>query len=60
MFDSEFERNLYALRQEKLKQIEALGQARYPNTFAPPAEHPLHTIPEIRAGYDAATGEQPA
>ncbi|HSY01538.1 MAG TPA: lysine--tRNA ligase [Acidobacteriaceae bacterium] len=58
MFDSEFERNLYALRQEKLKQIEALGQARYPNTFAPPAEHPLHTIPEIRAGYDAATGEQ--
>ena len=58
MFDSEFERNLYALRQEKLKQIVALGQARYPNTFAPPAEHPLHTIPEIRAGYDAATGEQ--
>jgi lysyl-tRNA synthetase class 2 len=58
VFDSEFERNLYALRQEKLKQIEALGQARYPNTFAPPAEHPLHTIPEIRAGYDAATGEQ--
>ncbi|MGC2620130.1 MAG: lysine--tRNA ligase [Acidobacteriaceae bacterium] len=58
MFDSEFERNLYALRQEKLKQIEALGQAQYPNTFAPPADHPLKTIPEIRAAYDAATGEQ--
>ncbi len=58
MFDSEFERNLYALRQEKLKQIEALGQARYPNTFAPPADHPLKTIPEIRAAYDATTGEQ--
>jgi lysyl-tRNA synthetase class 2 len=57
VFDSEFERNLYALRQEKLKQIEALGQARYPNTFAPPADHPLHTIPEIRAAYDATTGE---
>ncbi|MGA7886501.1 MAG: lysine--tRNA ligase [Acidobacteriaceae bacterium] len=58
MFESEFERNLYALRQEKLKQIEALGQSVYPNTFAPPAGHPLRTIPEIRAGYDAKTGEE--
>ncbi len=58
MFESEFERNLYALRQEKLKQIEALGQARYPNTFAPSADHPLSTIPQIRAAWDAATGEQ--
>ncbi len=58
VFESEFERNLYALRQEKLKQIEALGQSAYPNTFAPPADHPLRTIPEIRAGYDAKSGEE--
>jgi lysyl-tRNA synthetase class 2 len=58
VFESEFERNLYALRQEKLKQLAALGQSAYPNTFAPPADHPLKTIAEIRAGYDAATGEQ--
>ncbi len=58
MFESEFERNLYALRQEKLKQIEALGQSAYPNTFTPPEDHPLRTIPEIRAEYDAKTGEE--
>ncbi|HTW47572.1 MAG TPA: OB-fold nucleic acid binding domain-containing protein, partial [Acidobacteriaceae bacterium] len=58
-FESEFERNLYALRREKLKQIEAAGQRAYPNTFAPPADHPLRTISEIRAGYDAKTGEEP-
>ena len=58
MFESEFERNLYALRQEKLKQIEAVGQAKYPNTFAPPADHLLRTIPEIRADYDAKSGEE--
>jgi len=57
-FESEFERNLYALRQEKLKQMEALGQRAYPNTFTPPADHPLRTLPEIRALYDASTGEQ--
>ena len=53
MFESEFERNLFALRQEKLKQIEALGQRAYPNSFSA-----THTLPEIRAKYDAATGEQ--
>ena len=58
MFESEFERSLYALRQEKLKQIAGLGQQAYPNTFAPPADHPLKTITEIRAGYDAKTGEE--
>jgi lysyl-tRNA synthetase class 2 len=58
VFESEFERNLYALRQEKLKQIEALGQSAYPNTFRPPEDHPLRTIPQIRAGYDAKTGEE--
>ena len=58
MFESEFERSLYALRQEKLKQIEATGQQKYPNTFAPPPDHPLMAIAKIRAQYDAATGEQ--
>ncbi len=58
MFESEFERNLYALRQEKLKQLEALGQSAYPNTFAPPGDHPLITIPGIRAEYDSKTGER--
>ena len=57
-FESEFERSLYALRQEKLKAIEALGQKTYPNTFSPPADHPLRTIPEIRATYDTWIGEQ--
>ncbi|MGC2498839.1 MAG: amino acid--tRNA ligase-related protein, partial [Acidobacteriaceae bacterium] len=58
MFESEFERSLYALRQEKLKQIAAAGQPAYPNTFAPPADHPLRVIPAIRAEYDPWTGEQ--
>jgi lysyl-tRNA synthetase, class II len=53
VFESEFERNLFALRQEKLKQIEALGQRAYPNSFSA-----THTLPEIRAKYDGATGEQ--
>ena len=33
-FDSEFERSLYGLRQEKLKQIAALGQQAYPNSLS--------------------------
>ena len=53
MFESEFERNLYALRQEKLKQIAALGQQPYPNAFGA-----THTLSQIRAEHDAATGEQ--
>jgi lysyl-tRNA synthetase, class II len=58
-FESEFERNLYALRQEKLKQLEGLGQRAYPNTFAPPADYPLlRAIPDLRAAWDASTGEQ--
>jgi lysyl-tRNA synthetase class 2 len=58
VFESEFERSLYALRQEKLKQIEGLGQKTYPNSFAPPAGYPLRTIPAIRAEYDGSTGEE--
>ena len=52
MFDSEFERNLFELRREKLKEIEKLGQSAYPNQF--PASH---SIPEIRARWGEATSE---
>ena len=52
MFDSEFERNLFKLRQEKLTEIEKLGQAAYPNQF--PASH---TIPDIRAKWGEVTSE---
>jgi len=51
VFDSEFERNLFALRQEKLKAITELGQSAYPNQYAA-----THTIPEVRAKW----GETPA
>lgn len=53
MFESEFERNLFALRKEKLNQIAALGHAAYPNRF--PASH---TVAAIRATYGAATLEE--
>ena len=57
MFDSEFERGLFELRQQKLRDIEALGQSAYPNRF--PAEGPEATsIPAIRAQYDTFTAEQ--
>jgi lysyl-tRNA synthetase class 2 len=52
VFESEFERGLFALRQEKLKQIAALGQQTYPNQYIA-----THTIPEIRAKYGEATAE---
>jgi len=52
VFESEFERNLFALRQEKLKQIEALGQQTYPNSFAA-----THALADIRSQYDGATTE---
>src|SRR5271170_6692465 len=52
VFESEFERGLFALRQEKLKQIAALGQQTYPNQYIA-----THTLPEIRAKYGEATAE---
>jgi lysyl-tRNA synthetase, class II len=52
VFESEFERGLFALRKEKLKQIEVLGQQTYPNQYIA-----THTIPEIRAKYGEASGE---
>ena len=53
MFESEFERGLFALRQEKLKQIAALGQQTYPNAFAA-----SHAISDIRKQFGETTGEQ--
>ncbi len=64
MFESEFEEKLFALRQEKLKEIAKLGQqqglgeaeATYPNSYPVTAG-----IPELRAKYidtaQAATAE---
>jgi lysyl-tRNA synthetase class 2 len=52
VFESEFERNLFELRRTKLAEIEKLGQAAYPNQFSA-----SHTIPEVRAQWDAATSE---
>jgi len=53
VFDSEFERNLFALRQEKLKAIEELGQSAYPNHYAA-----SHTIPAVRAEWGNTTAEE--
>jgi lysyl-tRNA synthetase, class II len=53
VFESDFERNLFALRQEKLKQIEALGQPAYPNSFSA-----THTLEQIRSLYANATAEE--
>ena len=51
--ESEFERSLYALRQQKLTQIAALGHPAYPNQFST-----THSVPTIRAAYDSFSGEQ--
>ncbi len=51
VFESEFERNLFALRQEKLEAIAGLGQSRYPNQY-----RATQTIPQVRAQW----GEVPA
>ncbi|WP_348266505.1 lysine--tRNA ligase [Edaphobacter paludis] len=53
MFESEFEKNLYALRRDKLAQIADLGHATYPNSYSA-----THTIPELRAAYDDQTAVQ--
>jgi lysyl-tRNA synthetase class 2 len=46
VFESDFERNLFALRQEKLTQIAALGQQTYPNSYKT-----THSVAEIWATY---------
>jgi lysyl-tRNA synthetase, class II len=61
VYESEFEKNLYQQRREKLAQIAALGQvnglsyaeATYPNSYAA-----THTIPELRTAFDSLTAEQ--
>ena len=61
MYESEFEKNLYQQRRDKLQQIAALGQANgltyaeatYPNSYSA-----THTIPELRAAYESLTAEQ--
>ncbi|MDE3106362.1 MAG: lysine--tRNA ligase, partial [Acidobacteriota bacterium] len=53
MFESDFEERLYRERQQKLEKIAALGYAVYPNGF-----NASHTIPQLRAAYDAYTSEQ--
>ncbi len=45
--------NIYKLRLEKLKQIEALGQRVYPTKY-----EFTHTIPQILAEYSTKTAEQ--
>jgi lysyl-tRNA synthetase class 2 len=51
-FESEFERNLFELRRQKLAEIEKLGQQPYPNQF------PFsHSIAAIRDRYDHSTAE---
>src|SRR5262250_1274118 len=45
--------NIYQLRLEKLKQIEALGQRAYPTKY-----EFTHSIPQILVDYSAKTGEQ--
>jgi lysyl-tRNA synthetase class 2 len=58
VFDSEFERNLFDLRLEKLKEIEKLGQTAYPNRFPSQGEGDAVTVAEVRAKWGEATAEE--
>ena len=58
MFESEFEKNLFELRQAKLIEIEKLGQAVYPNRFPAKQGETAVSLPEVRAKWDKATGEE--
>jgi lysyl-tRNA synthetase class 2 len=48
-----FDDNVYELRRQKLKQIEALGQTAYRNNYVF-----THTVPQILKGYSDKTAEQ--
>jgi lysyl-tRNA synthetase class 2 len=48
-----FDENVYELRRQKLKQIEALGQTAYRSKY-----ELTHTIPQILAEYTEKTAEQ--
>jgi lysyl-tRNA synthetase, class II len=52
VIELEFERGLFALRQEKLNQLAALAQKTYLNQYKT-----IHTIPEIWARYGEASAE---
>ncbi|MGA2207513.1 MAG: lysine--tRNA ligase, partial [Terracidiphilus sp.] len=43
---------------EKLKEIEKLGQAAYPNRFPAQQDESAITLAEVRAQWDKATGEE--
>jgi lysyl-tRNA synthetase class 2 len=62
-FDSEFEQKLYQQRQDKLKEIEALGHATYPNSFTSSAagwtEFDGALIPWIKKQYDSSEAPAP-
>ena len=53
MHESDFERDLRALRQDKLQQITALGQQAYPNSY-----RATHTLPEVLAAFGSTTTEE--
>ncbi|HTW60432.1 MAG TPA: lysine--tRNA ligase [Terracidiphilus sp.] len=57
MFESEFEKNLFELRREKLKEIEKLGQAAYPNRFPAAQGERAASVAEIRARWGEKTAE---
>jgi len=48
-----FEESIYQLRQQKLREIEALGQQAHPHKFAF-----SHTVPQILAEFNEKTAEQ--
>ena len=48
-----FDENIYELRRQKLKQIEALGQTAYRSKYDVP-----HTIGYVRDKYENASAEQ--
>jgi len=58
VFDSEFEESLFELRKEKLKEIEKLGQAAYPNRFPARQDEFATPLAAVRARWDKATGEE--
>jgi lysyl-tRNA synthetase class 2 len=57
-FESEFEKNLFELRQSKLKEIEKLGQATYPNRYPVRENETAASLAQMRAAWDTATGEE--
>jgi len=57
-FESEFEKNLFALRLEKLTEIAKLGQPAYPNRFPAKQGETAISLAEVRAKWDKSAGEE--